>query len=88
MRFGLLGGRRPTVPWEFYVTLGGALLGASILFAILFPFWAVYPWAGIAEIVVFLLAAGILLAIGILRRRREAREEREYSGRPRIRPLP
>jgi len=37
LRWGLLGGSRPALPWEFFVTLGGALLAAAVLFAFLYP---------------------------------------------------
>lgn len=35
LRYGLLGGERPTLPWKFFVTLGGALLLTAVLFVFL-----------------------------------------------------
>ena len=74
LRFGLLGGSRPSVPWEFYVTIGSALLAAAGLFALLFPLWSTLPVAGAAESAVFVLAGGILLGIGIRRRKGTAHQ--------------
>ena len=39
LRFWLLGGQRWSVPWELFVTLGGALFGTAAMFVVLFPLW-------------------------------------------------
>jgi len=71
LRWGLFGGAWPNAPWEVFVTLGGALVGSSVMFVLLFPLWKSYPWVGVTETSVFLGAAGMLLAIGIRRRRHD-----------------
>jgi membrane protein implicated in regulation of membrane protease activity len=87
LRFWLLGGHRPTVPWQLFLTLGGGLLAAGVLFALLFPLWSTYAWAGVAEVAVFLIASTALLTIGAVRRQRAVREERAQRDHPRMRPL-
>jgi hypothetical protein len=67
LRFWLLGGQRPTLPWEFFITIGGALFGASVLFVFLFPFWTTYFWPGVAEVSLFVLAAAVLVTLGVVR---------------------
>jgi len=87
LRFWLLGGRWPRVPWELLVTLGGALLGTFVLFVILFPFWSLYPIEGAIELGIFVIAGAVLLSSGFARRRAEVRAQQAPDGRPRIRPL-
>jgi hypothetical protein len=76
LRYGLLGGTRPALPWEFFLTLGGSCLGAGALFAILFPLWSTYAWAGITETAAFAVAGGVLVAVGVVRRRRSKNSSR------------
>jgi hypothetical protein len=74
LRWGLLGGERPPLPWEFFVALGGAVLGVCpVLLALLFPWWATYPILGLLELAVFVTAGAALLAAGADRRRAESR---------------
>ena len=70
LRYGLLGGVRPTVPWEFLVSLGGGLFLAAVLFAHLYPLRSSYPLLGWVETSGFLGAGTILVAAGATRRRR------------------
>ena len=68
LRFWLLGGRRPTLPWEFFITIGGALFGTSALFVLLYPLWDSYFWLGIGETLLFVIAAVVLVVLGLVRR--------------------
>ena len=68
LRFWLLGGRRPILPWEFFVSIGGALFGASALFVFLFPLWNTYFWLGAGEAFMFVGAAVVLVVLGLVRR--------------------
>ena len=77
LRYGLLGGTRPPMPWEFFVTLGGALCLAAGLFALLFPLWSTYPGLGLGEAGTFLLAGAILLGMGFRRRRQDRQRPRD-----------
>ena len=70
IRWGLLGGKWPDSPWELFVTLGGALLGAGLVFLLLFPQWSSAAALGALELAAFLLAGGVLLGIGLQRRAR------------------
>ena len=70
LRYGLLGGTRPPLPWEFFVTIGGAGLAAGGLFVALFPFWRAYPLVGLIETAAFGVAGSVLIAVGGVRRRR------------------
>lgn len=72
LRYGLLGGVRPTVPWEVFVSLGGGLFLAAVLFVLLFPLWSSYFLLGLAETGGFVVAGGLLVAAGVNRRRRTA----------------
>jgi len=70
LRWGLLGGERPPLPWEFFVAIGGAVLAVCpVLFVLLFPWWAQFPVLGLVELAVFLAAGTALLLVGLLRRR-------------------
>jgi hypothetical protein len=82
LRYGLLGGSRPKLPWEFFVSLGGGTLGAGGMFVFLYPLWGSYFVLGLVEVVVFAGIGGALVTVGGLRRRREARRTRDA---PRIR---
>jgi hypothetical protein len=73
IRFWLLGGVWPTVPWEFFVTIGGALFGTAVLFVFLFPLWSTYPVVGAIELGIFVGAGAVLLAAGLLRRKHTLR---------------
>jgi hypothetical protein len=68
LRYGLLGGERPTLPWEFFVTLGGALLLTAVLFVFLYPLWTNYFLVGLIETGIFVIAGAVLVSIGALRR--------------------
>lgn len=70
LRYGLLGGTRPPLPWEFFITLGGAALVAGVLYVVLFPFWSTYPAVGLVETAAFGVAGSILIAVGGIRRGR------------------
>ena len=73
LRYGLLGGTRPTLPWEFFVSLGGGLFLAGALFGLLFfPLWGGYSPAGWILLGCFVGAGGILVAAGMIRRSRAA----------------
>lgn len=74
LRFGLLGGKRPSAPWEIFVTLGAALLGAGVLFVFLFPLWSTYSFVGFLEVGGYALAGASLLAVGAIRRKRRFRD--------------
>jgi hypothetical protein len=73
LRFWLLGGFWPTLPWEFFVTMGGAFFGAAVLFPFLFPLWTSYPIVGYIELGFFLAAGVWLLTTGLLRRKHTPR---------------
>jgi hypothetical protein len=68
LRFWLLGGKWPTLPWEFFITIGGALFATSALFVLLYPLWGSYFWVGIGETLLFVIAAVVLVVLGIVRR--------------------
>jgi len=74
LRYGLLGGSRPNLPWEFFISMGGALVAAGLLFTVLYPLWSTYAWVGLLEMGVFLIAGCVLLAAGLVRRRRGLRK--------------
>ena len=69
LRYGLLGGTRPRVPWELLVTIGGASAGAGLAFAVLFPLWRTDVVLGAVELAVFEAVGAGLLMVGWLRRR-------------------
>lgn len=69
LRFWLMGGAPWTPPWEFYITLGGAVVLTAVLFVLLFPLWSRSFLVGLVETTVFWVAAGVLLTVGALRRR-------------------
>jgi uncharacterized membrane protein YccC len=69
LRFWLLGGAWPRTPWEVFVTLGGALVGAGVAFVFLFPLWSSYPIVGEIEMAIFLGAGCTLVTAGIVRRK-------------------
>ncbi len=73
LRFWLLGGRPVTLPWEFFVTIGGALLGAGIAFPFLFPLWSSYPIVGFIETGIILCAGVGVVTVGIVRWRSSRR---------------
>lgn len=70
LRFGLLGGVRPTAPWQVFVSLGGGALAAGALFTVLFPFWGEYAIVGLAEFGALAITGVVLVAVGLRRRRR------------------
>jgi len=74
LRWGLLGGTWPPAPWELFITLGGALLGTSVLFVFLYPLWSTLPLPGILETGGFLTAAAVLLTVGLVRRARSMKK--------------
>jgi uncharacterized membrane protein YhhN len=71
LRYGLLGGSLGPLPWQIFITLGGAFLAAGLIFAVLFPLWSTYAWAGALEMGVSLVVGAVLLAVGWARRSRE-----------------
>jgi len=73
LRFWLLGGVRPTIPWELLITLGSALVLAGGMFVFLFPLWTTYPVVGVFETAIFVALGGALLAIGAARRARSTK---------------
>ncbi len=73
LRYGLLGGSRPPLPWEFFITIGGASIAADLLFTVLYPLWNTFAWAGAIETGVFLIVGGVLVAVGPSRRSRDQR---------------
>ena len=73
IRWGLLGGTWPESTWELFVTLGGALVGAGVLFFFLFPLWSTYPIVGVVELAIFLTAGAVLLLVGVRRRARSSK---------------
>jgi hypothetical protein len=54
--------------------MGGALVAAGLLFTVLYPLWSTYAWVGLLEMGVFLIAGCVLLAAGLVRRRRGLRK--------------
>jgi hypothetical protein len=70
IRYGLWGGARPPVPWEFFVTIGGAALAAGTAFVVIFPLWNSYPVLGYAETAVYAVAGSALVVAGLVRRSR------------------
>jgi len=70
LRWWLLGGRWPPLPWELFITLGAAVLAAGGLFAFLFPLWGAYPWVGFIEVGIFGVAGCTLIGFGAVRRSR------------------
>jgi hypothetical protein len=79
LRYGLLGGARPPLPWEFFASLGGGMVGAGVLFVLLYPWWTTFLALGIGELAVFEVAGGTLLGLGAARRARKGSPD---SGRP------
>ena len=73
LRYGLLGGKRPSAPWEMFVTVGVALWVAGGLFVVLFPWWSTYSFVGFLEIGIYVLCGASLVAIGAVRRQRGLR---------------
>ncbi len=73
LRYGLLGGARPKMPWELFVTIGAASAGAGLAFAVLFPLWTTYFALGAVELGVFEAIGAGLLTAGWLRRRGASR---------------
>lgn len=73
LRYGLLGGARPPLPWEFFVSTGGGALGAGALFAVWFPLWSSDPWAGLVELAGFVVLGTTLIVVGARRKSRSRR---------------
>ena len=71
LRYGLAGGIRPTLPWEFFASLGGGLFLAGALYGLLFfPLWGGYSPFGWILLGCFFGAGSILVAAGMTRRNR------------------
>ena len=74
IRWFLLGGRWPAVPWEVLLVLGGAALGAGGAFVLLFPLWRSYPVLGYLEVGIYLAVGVGLVVAALVRRGRGAHE--------------
>ena len=74
LRWGLLSGERPPLPWEFFVSIGGALLLAGPVFvAVAYPWWSSLPVLGWLEVAISLVAGGGMVAAGVVRRNHGSR---------------